>query len=587
LLLTNSVQLLRCSICLLFSPLGGSRKSKLGGCGTACLVFLLGAATSVPSPAQTFTTLHSFDGADGKVSQGSLIQGLDGNLYGTTSEGGANDNTGTIYKITPQGTLTVLHSFCSKTGCPGGAAPYAGLLQGNDGNLYGTASADGAHGGGTVYKITSQGTFTTLYDFCPLALCPDGQSPSGVLVQGTDGNFYGTTFYGGANGRGTVFKITPQGSLTTLYSFCPQTNCADGQSPQAGLVQGTDGNLYGTTSYGGSNFGGTVFKITPQGTLTTLYSFCAQSNCTDGQTPYAGMIQGADGNFYGTTLYGGKVGSVYGTVFKVTPQGALTTLYSFCSQTDCADGYSPYAGLSQGTDGNFYGTTKTGGAHFQGTVFKLTPQGTLTALFSFCAQSQCSDGGGTVTGVVEATSGKLYGTTIGGGTNQFGTVFSLTAGLGPFVQTLPASGKVGAAVKILGTNLTGTTAVSFHGTPATFTILSGTQIKTTVPGGATSGAVKVTTPHGVLTSNKTFRVTPQILSFSPPSGPVGTAVTITGVSLTQTTKVTFGAVKATAFTVNSDTQVTATVPTGAVTGRIGITTPGGTALSSTSFTVTP
>jgi uncharacterized repeat protein (TIGR03803 family) len=592
---TNSVQSLQCSTYLLFPPTGSkcrSRKGQSNRLRSACLVLFLAAATAIAARAQNFTTLHSFDGADGSGPEGTLIQGLDGNFYGTTTQGGANAGggspDGTIYKITPQGTLTVLHSFCSQTGCPGGAAPFAGLLLGHDGNFYGTANGAGTFAGGTVFKISAQGTFTTLYNFCQLSLCPDGSSPTGGLAQGTDGNFYGTTFYGGANNDGgTVFKITPQGSFTTLYSFCAQANCVDGWHPQAGLVQGSDGNLYGTTFNGGANGGGTVFKITPQGKRTTLYGFCSQANCTDGENPYAGVIQAADGNFYGTTLNGGNAGSFFGTVFKITPQGALTTLYSFCSQNSCADGYSPYAGLFQGTDGNFYGTTNTGGAYFEGTIFEITPQGTLTTLFSFCAQSKCSDGGGEVTGVVEATNGKLYGTTLGGGAYQYGTVFSLSAGLGPFVQMLPASGKVGAAVKIQGTNLTGTTAVSFHGTAATFTVVSGTLIKTTVPSGATTGTVKVTTPHGVLTSNKTFRVTPQILSFSPPSGPVGTTVTITGVSLTQTSKVTFGAVKATVFSVISDTQVTAAVPTGAVTGKIGVTTPGGTALSATSFTVTP
>jgi uncharacterized repeat protein (TIGR03803 family) len=188
---------------------------------------------------------------------------------------------------------------------------------------------------------------------------------------------------------------------------------------------------------------------------------------------------------------------------------------------------------------------------------------------------------------VQATNGNFYGTTSAGGANNDGTVFSLSVGLGPFVETLPTSGMVGTAVIILGNNLTGATSVTFNGTPAKFTVVSSsTEIKTTVPSGATTGKVKVTTASGTLTSNQTFRVTPQIKSFSPSSGPVTTPVVITGVSLTQTTKVTFGG-KAGAFTVNSDTQVTATVPAGAKTGRITITTPGGTATSATSFTVTP
>jgi uncharacterized repeat protein (TIGR03803 family) len=407
------------------------------------------------------------------------------------------------------------------------------------------------------------------------------------LTQGTDGNFYGTTNGGGTNGKGTVFKVTPHGALTTLYSFCPQAGCVDGQNPWAGMVQGSDGNFYGTAQYGGAHGGGTVFKISPQGKFTTLYSFCALSNCADGENPFAALIQAADGNYYGTTLYGGTKGGPFGTVFKITPLGKLTTLYSFCSVTNCMDGITPYGGLVQGPDGTFYGTTNTDGQNFEGTIFSLTPQGTLTTLFSFCVQSSCTDGAGSFSGLALGTDGKLYGTTPGGGTNSFGTVYRLDIGLSAFVQTLPAAGKVGATIRIEGTNLTGTTAVSFHGTMATFTVVSGTQIKTTVPSGATTGFVTVTTPSGTLTSNKKFRVTPQITSFNPTSGPVGTVVTITGVSLTQTTKVTFGGVKATTFAVNSDTQVSATVPTGAVTGKIAITTAGGTATSAAVFTVTP
>jgi uncharacterized repeat protein (TIGR03803 family) len=482
------------------------------GWRTACIVLLLSATAAIASSAQTFTVLHNFDGSDGNVPQGGVILGLDGNLYGTTYEGGANGNAnnpdGTAYKVTQQGALTVLHSFCTQTGCAGGAAPTAGLVLGTDGNFYGTAEGAGANGGGTVFKITSQGVFTTLYNFCVQPRCTDGSSPTGALTQGTDGNFYGTTNGGGANGDGTVFKITPQGALTTLYSFCPQTGCADGKNPWAGVVQGSDGNFYGTAQYGGAHGGGTAFKITPQGKFTTLYSFCALSNCGDGENPFAALIQAADGSYYGTTLYGGTNGGPFGTVFKITAQGKLTTVYSFCSVTGCKDGITPYGGLVQGPDGTFYGTTNTDGENFEGTIFSLTPQGTLTTLFNFCVQSSCTDGAGSFSGVALATNGKLYGTTPGGGTNGFGTVYSLDIGLGAFVQALPASGKVGATIRIEGTNLTGATAVSFNGTAATFTVVSGTQIKTTVPSGATTGKIKVTTPHGVLSSNKIFRVTP-------------------------------------------------------------------------------
>jgi uncharacterized repeat protein (TIGR03803 family) len=211
------------------------------------------------------------------------------------------------------------------------------------------------------------------------------------LVQGADGNFYGTTVEGGTIGAGTVFKITPTGTLTTLYSFCSQTNCSDGYDPFGGLVQATDGNFYGTTYTGGANGGGTIFKITPAGKLTTLHSFCSQT-CADGDNPIAALIQATDGNFYGTTEFGGA--NADGTVFKITPAGKLTTLYSFCSPTDCTDGANPYAGVTQATDGNFYGTAPYGGAYGAGTVFKITAGGKLTTLHSFDSDDGASPYGG-------------------------------------------------------------------------------------------------------------------------------------------------------------------------------------------------
>jgi uncharacterized repeat protein (TIGR03803 family) len=325
-------------------------------------------------------------------------------------------------------------------------------------------------------------------------------------VQATNGDLYGTTSSGGANDDGTVFKITPTGTLTRLHSF----DGTDGETPVAGLVQATNGDLYGTTSSGGANDDGTVFKITPTGTLTTLHSF----DGTDGETPEAGMVQATNGDLYGTTSGG------VGTVFKITPSGTFTTLYSFCSEKNCLDGRSPIsAGLVQATDGKLYGVTSQGGTNDTncegvgcGTIFKITSSGTLTSLYSFCSLAACADGSYPV-GLVQYTNGDFYGTTeegpscdVGCGPNYDGTVFSLSVGLGPFVETLPTSGKVGAAVKILGTDLTGATSVAFNGTVATFTVVSGSEITTTVPTGATTGKVMVKTPSGTLTSNVTYRV---------------------------------------------------------------------------------
>jgi uncharacterized repeat protein (TIGR03803 family) len=461
--------------------------------GIAMMLAALWLCGSGSLPAQTFTTLLAFNGSNGSDPRG-LVQGTDGNLYGTTFAAGRSRN-GTIFKITPSGTFTTLHS---------GGEFDAGLILGTDRNFYGTSESGGTLGYGWIFKITPSGTLTTLYNFGPP---PSGTLPLAPLVQASDGNFYGTTNEGGTNGGGTLFKITPNGTLTTLHNFCSQSGCADGANPGGALVQGTDGNLYGTTSAGGnpactSNSGcGTIFKITTTGTLTTLHSF----DLTDGGNPSAGLIQATDGNFYGTTYFGGASNSncttgTCGTVFKVTPAGALTTLHSF----DYTDGANPEAALIQATDGNFYGTTDNG----YGTVFKITPSGTLTTLHNFDGAD-----GSFPNALVQHTNGTFYATTSQGGIRNYHvcgagcvTIYSLSVGMGPFVKTEPASGNVGAAVNILGTNLTEATSVSFNGMLAAFSVESSSEITATVPTGATTGEVKVVTPSGTLSSNVSFRV---------------------------------------------------------------------------------
>ncbi|MGA7927969.1 MAG: choice-of-anchor tandem repeat GloVer-containing protein [Candidatus Sulfotelmatobacter sp.] len=246
--------------------------------------------------------------------------------------------------------------------------PYAPFVQAIDGNFYGVTSGYE----GSFFQMTPVGAATPLYSFaCGEAVCSEGEVPNGLLVQGPDGNFYGTTQSGGINnpycasGCGTVFKITPQGTLTSLYSFCSEPNCADGASPGAGLALGSDGNFYGTTELAGANaiepsaVAGTIFKITPGGLLTTLYSFCAKANCADGQGPQEALVQGKNGDFYGTTS------GNYGTIFKLTRSGVFTTLFSFsfsCNSESCPNGLGPNSALVEGAGGNFYGTTFTGGA---------------------------------------------------------------------------------------------------------------------------------------------------------------------------------------------------------------------------------
>jgi uncharacterized repeat protein (TIGR03803 family) len=454
------------------------------------LVFVFCAATAFASSANvTFNSLVSFDGTNGGAPRYiTLVQGIDGNLYGTTAVDGANGH-GTVFKITPAGTLTTIYSFCALTNCTDGTYPYAGLAQDSKGNFYGTTSAGGANGDGTVFEITAAGALTTLHSFDST----DGATPYAGLLLASDGNFYGTTGSGGANNEGTIFKITLTGALTTLHSF----DSTDGSLPYGGLVEDSKGNFYGTTVTGGAYGHGTVFQMTSAGTLTTLHSF----NSADGQYPYAGLVQDSKGNFYGTTTEGGT--ATDGTAFEITAAGTLTTIYNFCSQTNCPDGSTPEAGLVQGTDGNFYGTTTFGGPNGYGTAFALTLGGTLTTLHQF----DRTDGSAPVGGLFQATNGTFYGTTYEGGTNQDGTVFSLGVGLGSFVATVPASGKVGAAVIILGTNLKGSTKVTFNGRSAKFKVVSKSEITTTVPKGAKTGTVEVKTPKGTLKSNVAFRVT--------------------------------------------------------------------------------
>jgi uncharacterized repeat protein (TIGR03803 family) len=466
--------------------------SKLNFCMRACALFVLWATTTVTLPAQTFKSLKSFDNTNAAFPWATLVQANDGNFYGTTQNGGNTACTlgcGTIFKITPNGKLTTF-SFDGTNG----SAPFAGLVQGANGDFYGVSSG-GTGGLGTVFKFTPNGGVTTLFNFNGT----DGNGPTGTLIRATDGNFYGTTEGGGYFDAGTVFKITPTGTLTTLHIF---TDGADGSIPVAGLIQATDGDLYGMTwgdAYHNLNEG-TIFKITLGGKLTTLHSF----QTTDGANPQGGLVQGTDGNFYGATEEGGT--SNYGTVFKMTPKGKLTTLHSFSGGTD---GDTPVCTLVQGTDGNFYGTAAYDGKYPNfGTVFKITSSGTFTTLHNFDSK----DGSYPYGGVVQSTNGRFYGATFAGGSSSAceygcGTVFSLSVGLGPFVKTLPDSGKVGAAVRILGTNLTGATSVTFNGTTAEFKVISKSEIETNVPSGATTGTVEVKLAKNALKSNVVFRIT--------------------------------------------------------------------------------
>ena len=471
------------------------RSTRTGHRWAAMMVaaMLMMMAAAIAAPAQTFKTLVNFNGSNGGSPLASVVQGADGNLYGTTESGTPGQSWGTVFKVTPVGTLTTIYRFCAQPACADGSTPRAGLVLAADGNFYGTTSYGGTKGDGTIFKITPAGTLTTLHSLGGYPY--DGAYPAGGLIQAADGNFYGTTNFGGSYNRGTVFKVTPAGALTMLHSF----HSEDGCYPYGALVQSTDGNFYGTTSSGGgagcsTGLCGTVFRVGSKGVFATLHSF----DLTDGGDSVAGLIQGSDGNFYGTTSLGGAYGD--GTIFQITSEGTLTTLHSF----DSTDGSNAGAALIQATDGNFYGTTMSGADNGNGTVFEITPSGMLTTLHSF----DSIRGGRPGAALVEATNGGFYGTTLVGGTSKDGTVFALSVGLGAFVETVPTVGKVGQSVTLLGTNLTGAMSVTFNGTASTFTVQSGTAIKTTVPTGATTGPIQVVTPTGTLTSNVSFQVLP-------------------------------------------------------------------------------
>jgi uncharacterized repeat protein (TIGR03803 family) len=474
--------------------------TKLNGWKRAYALLLFCAGAAIGCSAQTFTTVLDFLPPAVAGPSSPFIQGTDGNFYDTMSLGGTHGG-GTVFKMTPSGVLTTLYNFCSHVLnriCTDGSAPKGGLVQATNGVFYGTTYLGGANNYGTVFQITSGGKLTTLHSFT----LSDGVQSVAGLVQAANGNLYGTTPAGGTNNGGTLFEITPTGAFDVLHNFCSISNCADGDSPSAGLTLGNNGNLYGTTRWGGNaSNAGTIFETTVGGKLTTLYDFGG----TDGDSPQASLIQGANGNFYGTTAYGG-VGN-FGTVFEITPRGQLTTLYSFCYTTHCVDGIWPFGALVQATDGNLYGTTMETATGGGGTVFQLTSGGAETPLYTFCTQLGCPDGQWPLAGLLQATNGILYGTTEQGGLYQ-GTVFSMSMGLGPFVALQRTSGKAGQSGGILGQGFTGTTGVFLNGTPASFTVVSDTYIRATVPLGATSGFVTVNTPSGTLTSNVAFQVSP-------------------------------------------------------------------------------
>ena len=430
---------------------------RVGNFRSLLAIIVFCAAIPATLAAQQFKTAVEFDGTNGgNPVNGPLAQGPDGSFYGTTQFGGdyscgSVDGCGTIFKVSPTGKLTTLYTFCAKSNCADGASPLGGLVLATDGNFYGTTYLGGSNcilktgACGSVFKVTPAGELTTLYSFCSKLGCGDGAGPVAALIQGVDGDLYGATSIGGSlncdTGCGTVFRITPGGNLTTLFLF--GLFSTDGINPYAPLVQGNDGNFYGTTAQGGNacledlDGCGIVFQLTPQGSERILYSFCADYfSCVDGGSPYAGLVQASDGDFYGTTSY-----SNAGTIFRITPQGALTTLYKFCSLPNCTDGGGPDASLIQATNGALYGTTAYEGDISLcqdigcGTIFEFTLANGLRTLHTF----QSSDGQNPESPLTQSTAGFFVGTTYQGGASDkcffvgCGTVYGVSTGLHPFV----------------------------------------------------------------------------------------------------------------------------------------------------------
>lgn len=453
-------------------------------------LFVTCLAVTIAVPAQTVTTLTT-----GVASLAPLVQGVDGNLYGVD---------GSIFKITPEGALSTVHTFSSESG---GTNP-TGLALGTDGNFYGTTKQGGqlsstcpykSAGCGTVFKLTPTGV-VSLHSFSGT----DGMNPVGGLTFGPDGNFYGTTsgtIAQGATGAiyGTVFKITSTGTFTTLHTF----SFSDGAYPSSPLVFGTDGRLYGTTPAGGATgSAGTVFAITTSGVFTSLHSFDVTG--APG-APSGALVQAANGNFYGTTRFGGSAcGGDNGTIYYISPGGhTFVEFYDFGKV--CPHGDNPSAGLVLGSDGNFYGTAGGNDEPNENAVlFEITPQIDFTTLYTFAYDATSFNGSGI--NLMQDTNGTFYGTfTPYTGSNSVPPeIFSLSNGLSPFITTVPSMRGVGGKVLILGQGFTGATSVTFNGVAATFTVNSDTEITATVPVGATKGFVQVTTPSGTLSTKVIF-----------------------------------------------------------------------------------
>jgi uncharacterized repeat protein (TIGR03803 family) len=446
------------------------------------IALVLAGATIVH--AQTYNVLHNFGTSGGDPTDprysGTISQSQGGYLV-TSSDDHWSGSVGSLFRIAPNGTLTVLHHF------GGAASPAGGLILATDSNFYGTTQNGGTYEQGTIFRMTAQGAVTTLYNFTGGT---DGGWPNAAPIQSIGGDFYGTTV--GQDGQnGSVYKLTCSGKFTVLHSFAT----ADGTNPYGPLVQKEDGYFYGTTFNGGTQGLGTIFRISASGDFKVLFNF----DGTHGGQPYAPLLEASDGNLYGVATTGGTSG--VGVVFKMDRSHNVSVLWSF---TGGSDGSNPVGGLVQATDGWLYGTNEFGGDEGWGVLFRITPAGNFNLLRPFDSDTGASP----QTALIQHTNGRLYGDTTIGGTAGDGVFYSYDMGLQPFVTFLGTGGKVGAQIEILGQGFTGTTAVSVNGVPGKFVVRLSTYLTATVPKGATSGYITVTTPSGTLKSNRKFLVWP-------------------------------------------------------------------------------
>lgn len=389
--------------------------TRQGGTYNVGVVFMLNMST------RTITVLRSFSTTDGAEPIGSLVQGDDGYLYGTTSRGGLTCGTstcGTVFRIGPSGAFTTLLKFNSTNG----AVPMGALLKGADGRFYGTTSQGGANNRGTVFVISSTGAFQTLYSFSSTGA--EGYSPYGALIQASDGLLYGTAYLGGALGKGSIFRLTTSGGLTSIHSFAGTT---DGSNPRAGLVKGSDGRLYGLASMGGLNGKGTIFSTDTSGATIVLRSLAT----TDGVNPLGPLVLASSGMFYGTASSSGPAGSA-GTIFKISSTGSFSVMHAFLGSPA-----KPYASFVQGRDGRLYGTSYSGGGYNKGTIFAIGMDGSVQLIHGFTG----TDGGNPMGSVVQDASSNWFGATSTGGSAGRGTGFKMSgAGAMQAVVSLASPG---------------------------------------------------------------------------------------------------------------------------------------------------